>query len=104
MAVSADDIKKLAELSRLALTDEEVEKLRGEDSQGKKAKTAEAKRRGKQVHMGRVNSARRYRYAEAIGCDSADGTYIAFGPDVNLPKVLAWPMDALFTLTHEVAS
>lgn len=30
MAVSADDIKKLAELSRLALTDEEVEKLRGE--------------------------------------------------------------------------
>ncbi len=30
MAVTADDIKKLAELSRLALTAEEVEKLRGE--------------------------------------------------------------------------
>lgn len=30
MAVSADDVKKLAELSRLALTDVEVEKLRGE--------------------------------------------------------------------------
>jgi len=25
-----------------------------------------------------------------IGCDSADGTYVAFGPDVNLPDVLAW--------------
>lgn len=30
MAVSADDVKKLAELSRLALTEEEVEKLCGE--------------------------------------------------------------------------
>lgn len=51
---------------------------------------AEAKARGKQVHMGRVNSERRIRYAHAIGCDSADGTYLAFGPDVNLPDVLAW--------------
>ena len=30
MSVSSDDVKKLAELSRLALTDQEVEKLRGE--------------------------------------------------------------------------
>lgn len=51
---------------------------------------AEAKRRGKHVHMGRVNSERRYRYALAIGCDSADGTYLTFGPEVNLPAVLAW--------------
>jgi hypothetical protein len=51
---------------------------------------AEAKRRGKWVHMGRVNSERRWRYAEAIGCDSADGTFLTFGPDANLPKVLAW--------------
>jgi hypothetical protein len=51
---------------------------------------AEAKRRGKWVHMGRVNSERRLRYADAIGCDSADGTYIAFGPDLNLPTVLGW--------------
>lgn len=42
------------------------------------------------MHMGRVNSERRLRYADAIGCDSADGTYLAFGPDVNLPDVLAW--------------
>lgn len=52
--------------------------------------TVEAKRNGKRVHMGRVNSERRLRYADAIGCDYADGTYIAYGPDINLPNVLAW--------------
>jgi hypothetical protein len=51
---------------------------------------ATAKSLGKEVHMGRVNSHQRMRYAAAIGCDSADGTYIAFGPDVNLPDVLGW--------------
>lgn len=55
-----------------------------------RAAVREAKRRGKRVHMGRVNSERRYRYAAAIGCDSADGTYLVFGPDANLPKLLAW--------------
>jgi hypothetical protein len=53
----------------------------------------EAKRRGKHVHMGRVNSLRRLRYAAAIGCDSADGTYVKWGPDINLPKVLGWVRD-----------
>lgn len=52
--------------------------------------TAEAKARGKWVHMGRVNSEARIRYAHRIGCDSADGTYLIKGPDVNLPKLLAW--------------
>jgi hypothetical protein len=52
--------------------------------------TAEARARGKDVHMGRVNSLRRMRYAEAIGCTSADGTFLAFGPDVNLPELLSW--------------
>jgi hypothetical protein len=33
-----------------------------------------AKERGKWVHMGRVNSARRITYAQEIGCDSVDGT------------------------------
>lgn len=50
----------------------------------------EAKARGKRVHMGRVNSGRRYAYASLIGCDSADGTYLAFGPDRNLPRLLWW--------------
>lgn len=53
-----------------------------------------AKARGKRVHMGRVNSMRRLRYASYVGCDSADGTYLTFGPDVNLPKLLAWLRDA----------
>lgn len=51
---------------------------------------AEAKRRGMHVHMGRVNSLRRLRYAADIGCDSADGTYLAFGPDKNLPQLISW--------------
>lgn len=55
--------------------------------------TAEARRRGKPVHMGRVNSLRRLRYAKAIGCTSADGTYLIFGPDINLPKALGWVRD-----------
>jgi hypothetical protein len=53
----------------------------------------EAQARGKRVHMGRVNSLRRLRYAAAIGCDSADGTYLRFGPDVNLPTLQGWLRD-----------
>ncbi|WP_228537875.1 hypothetical protein [Nocardia sp. XZ_19_231] len=42
------------------------------------------------VHMGRVNSRRRYQYAAAIGCHSVDGTYLTYAPDANLPNVLSW--------------
>lgn len=49
-----------------------------------------ARDRGKWVHMGRVNSWRRWQVAEAWGCDSCDGTYLAFGPDQLLPAVLGW--------------
>jgi hypothetical protein len=55
-----------------------------------RALVAEAKRRGKWVHGGRCNSQRRFEYFRAIGCDSVDGTYLTFGPDTNLPKLLAW--------------
>ena len=51
---------------------------------------AEAKARGKWVHMGRVNSWRRLQYAASIGCDSADGTFLAFGPAKNLPRLRSW--------------
>jgi hypothetical protein len=51
---------------------------------------AQAKDQGKWAHMGRVNSKRRYDYARSIGCDSVDGTYLVFGPDKNLPKLLSW--------------
>lgn len=73
----------------------------GGDTEWKLGKQArhlirEAKRRGKWVHMGRVNSARRYRYAEHIGCDSVDGTFLTFGPDINLPRLLSWQREPLF--------
>jgi hypothetical protein len=51
---------------------------------------AEAKALGKHVHMGRVNSRRRWGYAEYIGCDSVDGTFLAFGPDLNLRRLRSW--------------
>lgn len=50
----------------------------------------EAITRGLTVHMGRVNSRRRLRYAVSIGCRSADGTYLKYGPDRNLPTLLRW--------------
>ena len=51
----------------------------------------EAKRRGKWVHGGRCNSKKRFFYmADVMGCDSADGTYLVFGPDINLPKLMRW--------------
>lgn len=50
----------------------------------------EAQRREKQVHMGRVNSYRRLQYADDLGCTTTDGTFLAFGPDVNLPRVQEW--------------
>ncbi|WP_408992120.1 hypothetical protein [Streptomyces sp. 1268] len=50
----------------------------------------EAQVRGKSVHMGRVNSRIRMGIAEWFGCDSVDGTYLAYGPDRNFPKLLRW--------------
>jgi hypothetical protein len=42
------------------------------------------------LHMGRVNSLKRTVYAASIGCHSVDGTFVSFGPKVNLPKVCNW--------------
>lgn len=51
----------------------------------------EALRRGKWVHYGRVNSRMRYRFGRwHLGCQSADGTYVTFGPDKLLPDLLGW--------------
>jgi hypothetical protein len=52
--------------------------------------TREAHDHGLAVHMGRVNSEKRFLYAAFIGCDSADGTYLTRGPDINLPKLTRW--------------
>jgi hypothetical protein len=50
----------------------------------------QARGRDKWVHMGRVNSLRRLRYAHRIGCQSVDGTFLAFGPDLNLARLCGW--------------
>lgn len=50
----------------------------------------EARRLNKWVHMGRVNSLRRLRIAADMGCDSVDGTFLAFGPDANTPRLANW--------------
>jgi hypothetical protein len=55
--------------------------------------TEQAQSHGKPVHMGRVNSLRRLRYAAHIGCDSADGTYLTRGPNKNLARLLGWLRD-----------
>ena len=67
-----------------------------------------AKARGKWVHMGRVNSRERLHAAASIGCDSADGTFLRFGPDVNMPRLISW-LDSLsnspmFLMTDTMAS
>jgi hypothetical protein len=42
------------------------------------------------THKRRVNSLRRLRYARSIGCHPVNGTYLAYGPDRNLPNLLGW--------------
>lgn len=54
---------------------------------------SEGKARDKWVHMGRVNTRNRVLRAKTMGCDSADGTFLAFGPDQNLPRLLSWLCD-----------
>ena len=55
---------------------------------------AEARERGKHVHMGRVNSWRRLKTAAIAGCHSVDGTRAVFGPDKHVPQIIAW-VDAI---------
>lgn len=54
------------------------------------ALTAEAHARGIWVHMGRVNTRQRLRYAVHIGCDSVDGTGMTRAPDKNMTQMLRW--------------
>jgi hypothetical protein len=65
---------------------------------------ASARRRGKAVHMGRVNSHRRLQYAATIGCDSADGTYLAFAPGHNLRRLLWWLRPTLFDTDSQLVA
>jgi len=47
----------------------------------------EAQEHGVEIHMGRVNGTDRLAIAEAMGCTTADGTLLTFGPEKNLPRV-----------------
>lgn len=55
---------------------------------------AEAKRRGKWIHVGRVNSWRRFKASAIANVDSVDGTFLAFGPDKNMDRLTSWLSDA----------
>lgn len=48
----------------------------------------EAKRRGLWLHMGRVNTRQRVRWARSIGCDSIDGTAFSRYRRTHLPWAL----------------
>lgn len=55
----------------------------------------DAKERGKWLHMGRVNSRKRFDYARATGCDSVDGSKFSKWRDTWLPEALGWHKDHL---------
>lgn len=50
---------------------------------------ARAREAGKFVHVGRVNSDSRFR-SWSTHADSCDGTFLAFGPTQNTPRLLRW--------------
>ena len=52
--------------------------------------TKEARSRDKWTHMGRVNTQRRMRLAQAWACNSVDGTSFSWFPDTRLPCALAY--------------
>ena len=66
----------------------------GELSMKQRAKWAqlfmETQRHGIPIHMGRVNTNERIAgVAQLVGASTVDGTFLAFGPDKNLPKLEA---------------
>jgi hypothetical protein len=54
------------------------------------AACAEARRRGKWVHVGRVNSLKRLRACRAALVDSVDGTFLKYGPDMRWRQLCQW--------------
>jgi hypothetical protein len=68
-------------------------------SQGAAKAISRAKDMGKWVHMGRVNSYKRLRLAQVLGCDSADGNHVKFKPDVNAKHIIKW-LDSVNKQSH----
>lgn len=52
--------------------------------------TVHAIRLGVPVHMGRVNSSKRFQYAQEIGCTSSDGTAAAYDPATMAVQIAEW--------------
>ncbi len=59
-------------------------------SDGARRCVEEALLRGKRTHMGRVNSLRRLRLAQSWRIQTADGTFLKYGPVKNLPRLQHW--------------
>lgn len=59
---------------------------------------ASAKARGKWIHVGRVNSAKRLRYCLGLGVDSVDGTEWAINPG----RGIRWASKVLKTFEHQM--
>lgn len=57
-----------------------------------------AKARGKRVHMGRVNSFKRLSLAVSWRIETVDGTFLKYGPKVNLPRLIGW-LDKIRSIT-----
>lgn len=55
-----------------------------------KALDAAAKGHGKMIHVGRVNSKKRFLAFAALGANTVDGTFLAFAPKNNLVRLLDW--------------
>jgi hypothetical protein len=55
----------------------------------------EAKRRGKWLHLGRVNSRRRLRYAWSMNADSTDGSSASMFGDKYIHKYLHWQAEMI---------
>jgi hypothetical protein len=54
----------------------------------------EAKRRSLWVHMGRVNTRLRFRYAHRLECDSVDGSGFSRWPEQRIPIAIRWMAEA----------
>lgn len=50
----------------------------------------EAKRLGKHVHVGRVNTWRGLMFSHQVGADTVDGTHLVFAPRASLLRLNSW--------------
>lgn len=60
----------------------------------------EAKDKGKWLHMGRVNSRKRFDYARAIHCDSVDGSSFSKWRETYVPEALEWHKEPFQMVTE----